>query len=102
MPKVASSMPAGNGGLRRAPGPKCCSGTGMPVARPRRASSRVIIESFFSPNLASPPLEDDFLVAQLLDSRRGEASGGQDLVGVLAAHGRRAPDPPGHARKVEW
>src|ERR1700682_4172301 len=101
MPKVASSMPAGNGGLRRAPETKCFSGTGMAVARPRSASSFVIIETLCKPNMASSPLEDDFLVAELLNSRRREAAGGQDLVRVLGAQRRRAPDPGGHARELE-
>src|SRR5262249_3578944 len=106
MPKVASSIPAGKGGVSRAPVTKCSSGTGMAAARPGSASSFETIDTLCRPNIDSPPcdaggLQDDFLVAQLPDPLRRESAGGQDLVGVLAAQGRRAPDSGRHARELQ-
>src|SRR5262245_42513078 len=52
MPKRASSIPSGNGGVRRAPLTKCFSGTGMAVARPGSASSFATMETLWRPNMA--------------------------------------------------
>src|SRR5215475_10110445 len=101
IPKSASSVPSGNGGVRRAPLTKCFSGTGMGVARPGSASSLVTIEALWRPNMACPPSEDDLLVAKLADLLGREPALGEDLLGVLAPERRGPPHPRRHPRELD-
>src|SRR5258706_14694881 len=55
MPKTARSVPAGKGGLRRAPVTKWVSGTGMRSWRPGSASAADGRPRFFEPNMRGPP-----------------------------------------------
>src|SRR4249920_3287444 len=90
------SVPAGKGGMSRAPLTKCASGTAILVARPGSASSDLTSESsFLKPSmeilLGAPgaPL-DDLLVPQCLNARGRVAVLGQYLVRVLPPQ-RRGP-----------